>query len=63
MLSIEEMEIIKSALEGDIIRQKKFLKVLEEQGGSDIRFEIWLDDSQRLLKKVSLKLMDMKAKL
>lgn len=63
MLTIDEMEILKSALEGDIIRQKKFLEELAEEGGSDIRFEMWLDDTQRLHRKVTLKLMDMKAKL
>jgi len=62
MLSIDELEIIKSALEGDILRQKKFLNELAEQGGSDIRFEIWMIDSQKLLEKVTLKLMNMKAK-
>ena len=63
MLTIDEMEILKSALEGDIIRQKKFLDELAEQDGSDIRFEVWHDDTIRLHKKVALKLMDMKAKV
>ena len=62
MLTINEMEILKSALEGDIARQKDYLDEMSEQGGSDVRFEMWLDESQRLLKKVSLKLFDMKAK-
>lgn len=62
MLTIDEMEILKSALEGDIARQKDYLDELAEQNGSDVRFEMWLDESQRLLKKVSLKLFDMKAK-
>lgn len=62
MLTIDEMEILKSALEGDIARQKDYLDELAEHNGSDVRFEMWLDESQRLLKKVSLKLFDMKAK-
>lgn len=62
MLTINEMEILKSALEGDIGRQKKYLEELAEKNGSDVRFEMWLDESERLLKKVSLKLFDMKAK-
>lgn len=61
MLTIDEMEILKSALEGDIMRQKEYLTKLTEDGGSDVRFEMWLDESQRLLKKISVKLMDMKA--
>lgn len=62
MLTINEMEILKSALEGDIARQKDYLDEMSEQGGSDVRFEMWLDESQRLLKKVTLKLFDMKVK-
>lgn len=62
MLTINEMEILKSALEGDIARQKDYLDEMADQGGSDVRFEIWLDESQRLLKKVTLKLFDMKVK-
>lgn len=61
MLTIDEMEIIKSALEGDIARQKEYLNELAEQNGSDVRFEMWLDESQQLLKKVSSKLFNMKA--
>lgn len=59
MLTINEMEILKSALEGDIGRQKTYLEKLAEQGGSDVRFELWLDETERLLKKVSLKLSGM----
>lgn len=63
MLTINEMEIIKSALEGDVIRQKEYLAELARQDNSDIRFEAWLDDSQKLLKKISIKLMNMKARV
>lgn len=55
------MEILKSALEGDIMRQKEYLTKLAEDGGSDVRFEMWLDETQRLLKKLSIKLSSMKA--
>lgn len=61
MFTIDEMEIIKSALELDITHQKKFLAELAEQGGSDIRFEMWLDDTEILYKKVRSELFDMKS--
>ena len=61
MLTISEMEILKAALEGDIIRQRKFLQEMADDDSSDIRFEMWLEQSEQLLKKVSLKLIKMQA--
>lgn len=60
-MTIQELEIIKSALEGDIIRQKQTISEMAEDGGSDIRFEMWLEDTEILYKKVVKKLMTMKA--
>lgn len=52
MLSIRELEILKAALEGDVQRQKYQLNEI----GSDIRFEIWLHETEMLLRKVSIRL-------
>lgn len=49
LYSIEELEIIKSALEQDIIHQKKQL----EEVVNDIRFELWLFNTEDLYKKVT----------
>lgn len=59
LLGINELEIIKSALECDINFQKKQLKEI----GNDIRFEMWLDDTQLLHKRISTHLMEMKANI
>jgi hypothetical protein len=56
MLKIRELEILKSALEGDILRQKESEKM------DHPAWKHWLEDSEKLLKKVSIKLIDMNAK-
>lgn len=60
-MNIQELEIIKSALECDINHQKKTLEEMYAEGGSDIRFEMWLEDTEILYKKVVKKLSTMKA--
>jgi hypothetical protein len=55
-VTIRELEIIKAALEGDIIRQKEFDKRHHPA------FKEWLNDSEKLLRKVSVKLFTAKAK-
>lgn len=55
-MTIKELEIIKVALEGDIIQQKQS----ENRDHPD--WKEWLADSERLLKKISVKLIEMKAK-
>jgi hypothetical protein len=56
MLTIRELEIIKAALEGDIIQQKDNIHK------DHPAWKHWLDDSEKLLKKVSMKLAEQKAK-
>lgn len=46
-MSIRELEIIKAALEGDIIRQKDSLSAALPE------FKEWLKDSEKLLRKVT----------
>ncbi len=53
---IRELEIIKTALEGDIIRQKNSDKATEPA------FKAWLEDSEKVLKKVNKKIMTEKTK-
>jgi 2-keto-3-deoxy-galactonokinase len=55
-MTIKELEIIKAALEGDIIQQK------ESDKAEHPAFKEWLKDTEKLLKKVSRKLFEMKAK-
>jgi hypothetical protein len=55
-MTIHELEIIKAALEGDIIQQKNNPNV------DHPAFKEWLKDTEELLKKVSRKLYEMKAK-
>lgn len=55
-MTIRELEIIKAALEGDIIRQT------ESENRDQFEFRLWLEDSEKLLKKVSLKLFEAKSK-
>lgn len=57
MYSLDELDIIKTALEGDIIRQKKEIEEID-----DIRFQKWLFDTEELYKKVSNELFTRKAK-
>jgi hypothetical protein len=56
MLTIRELEIIKAALEGDIIQQK------ENIHKDHPAWKHWLEDSEKLLKKVSMKLFEMKSR-
>jgi hypothetical protein len=56
LLSIRELEIIKAALEGDIIQQKESIHK------DHPAWKHWLEDSEKLLKKVSRKLFEMKSK-
>ena len=53
MLTIRELEILKAALEGDIMVQKDYLDEYEYKPSE---FVEWLIDSEKLLKKVSLRL-------
>jgi hypothetical protein len=55
-MTIRELEIIKSALEGDIIRQK------ENEHKDHPAWKHWLEDSEKVLKKISKRLFEMKAK-
>lgn len=56
MDTIRELEIIKAALEGDIIAQKNSEKL------DNPAFQSWLEDSEKVLRKVSRKLFEMKAR-
>lgn len=49
-MSIRELEILVAALEGDVIRQK------ESDKRDEPAFKAWLEDTERLLKKVRLRL-------
>jgi hypothetical protein len=51
-----ELGIIKAALEGDIIRQKK------SPYADKPEFKEWLHDSEKVLKKVSRALLEERAK-
>lgn len=55
-MTIRELEIIKAALEGDVIRQK------ESQKRDQYEFKLWLEDSEKLLKKVNRKLFEAKSR-
>ena len=59
-MSERELEILKTALESDIIYQKKQLEEISEYGGGDIRFEIWLDETEKLHRKISQLLFESK---
>jgi hypothetical protein len=53
---IRELEIIKAALEGDIIRQKQSEKC------DHPAWKSWLEDSEKLLKKVNKRLWNEKTR-
>ncbi|MFS0595074.1 hypothetical protein AB1L05_26285 [Cytobacillus horneckiae] len=55
-MTIRELSILKAALEGDIQRQGKSPNA-HRKG-----FKMWLDDSKKLLRKVTLKLSEEEAK-
>jgi hypothetical protein len=55
-MNIRELEIMKSALEGDIIRQKNSPNAEQKE------FKKWLIDTEKLLKKVNLKRYEEEAK-
>jgi hypothetical protein len=55
-MNIRELEIIKAALEGDIIRQK------QSDNADHPAFKQWLEDSEKLLKKVSRQMFEMKTR-
>ena len=55
-MTIRELEIIKAALEGDVIVQRNSDKIEHPA------FRDWLNDSEKLLKKVSRKLFEQKAR-
>lgn len=55
-MTIRELEILRAALEGDIINQKKSDKL------DHPAFKEWLKDTEILLRKVTLKLMNERAK-
>ena len=50
-MSIRELEILRAALEGDIIRQKESNKL------DHPAFKEWLIESEKLFKKVTLRLI------
>lgn len=51
--SKEDLEVIKAALITDIKDQRKQLDEMQEHGGSDIRFEIWLHKTMHLYNRVA----------
>lgn len=51
-----ELAIIKAALEGDVIRQK------QSPNADKPEFKEWLQDSEKVLKKVSRALLEERAK-
>jgi hypothetical protein len=55
-MKIRELEILKAALEGDIIRQK------EAENRDHPAWKHWLEDSEKLLKKVNKRLFDTKSR-
>ena len=55
-MTVRELQILKAALEGDIIRQRQSPNAHRKD------FKKWLADSEKLLKKVSLKLFEEEAK-
>lgn len=55
-MEIKELEIIKAALEGDIIRQEK------HPNKDELAFKYWLEDSRKLLKKITKELMHKKGR-
>jgi hypothetical protein len=57
LITLDELEIIKSALEGDIIRQK------ENKKADHPAFQKWLKDTEKLHKKVANELITRKAKI
>jgi hypothetical protein len=56
-MNIKDLEIIKSALEGDIIRQK------ESEKAEHPAFISWLDDTEKLYKRVCNELIRQKAQV
>lgn len=59
--SIRDVEIMKAALEGDIIYQKKQITKLGYQGRDTVPFEDWLKDSEELLQRTNTYLSKLKA--
>jgi hypothetical protein len=57
MITLDDLEIIKSALEGDIIRQK------QSENAEHPAFKKWLEDTIKLHKKVSNEIIARKAKI
>jgi hypothetical protein len=55
-VTIRELEILKAALEGDIIRQK------DAENRDHPAWKHWFEDSEKLLKKVNKRLWDEKCK-
>lgn len=55
-MTARELEILKAALQGDIIRQK------ESDKAEEPAFKAWLEDSEKLLKKVTRKLFEVKGR-
>lgn len=55
-MNISELEIIKAALEGDIIRQK------EHENAELPQFKAWLSATEKVHKKVSNELITRKAR-
>ncbi|MEK4025368.1 hypothetical protein [Sporosarcina sp. FSL W7-1283] len=55
-MPIRELEILVAALEGDVIRQK------ESDKRDEPAFKAWLEDTEKLLKKVRLRLSNEKSR-
>jgi len=62
MLTIRELEILKTALTSDIMRQTRTIKEMDEKDSRLPLFEEWLMDTKRLCKKVTMKLMTEQAR-
>lgn len=55
-MKIRELEILRAALEGDIINQKQSDKL------DHPAFKEWLVDTEKLLRKVTMRLLNERAK-
>ncbi|MCR4362096.1 hypothetical protein NUG13_12225 [Bacillus subtilis] len=57
-----ELQIIKSALELDIVSQKECIEELKSKGKDFHPWVQWLDDSEKIHKKISIEYMNEMAK-
>ena len=59
MFTKEELEIIKTALAGDIVHQNKILGTIRPEQKEE--FQNWLKGTEKVYKKVSKQLFEIKA--